>query len=507
MGLYSIHIFIQTLVRHFELLTEHQTKVRCDNKNALRSSSRKKQRIRSTSKCADLLRAFKTLHQTSPLNIHYGHVPAHLDDHFSWDELTVEQQLNVQCDSLAKRAVVRAIKQYSADLKEDRGLQLLPAERSAIFVCREKLTSDLAPDIRYNTSMDSAKLFLCTKRGWTDRQLEEVDWKHLNLCLKGKSPGYRIWLSKQHSDFCATRVQIKRWFGNTDNRCPSCEIRSETAAHLCRCPNEERTLLLKDNTAVLEEWLLKNDSTYHELAYLIPKYILCRGTVKFCDLGPMSPRMMEVATSQDAIGWRNFMEGRVSKRIYALQRNHLLTSSSQISAGSWMKQFISNILHITHSQWLFRNFMLHDSTAGYLRLKERATAAAQIDSLMSTNTSSIPEECSFLLEFDTEHLLQSDMDTQQYWIAAMEAALAARSRVPRSPAEPPSHQRPRRQWQSRWNASSVIAELREDARSRILPDDWIWTDTAVTRPSSGYRRPIHSSSNLHHKSNKKHKPD
>lgn len=266
-------------------------------------------------------------------------------------------------------------------------------------------------------------------------------------------------------------------------------------------------MLLKDNTDELEQWMLSHDNTYHELAYLIPKYILCRGTVKFCDLGPMSPRMMTIALSQDTIGWRNFMEGRVSRHIYTLQRAHLLTSSSHLTAHNWMKHFISKVLHITHSQWLFRNFMLHDSAAGYLRLKERATLAVQIDSLMSAQSSSIPEECRFLLEFDVDRLLQSDTNMQHYWVSAMEAALSAKSNIISRSSASPSQQPSRKAWQSRWNASSVILQLRADNRSRIIPSTWVWTSSSVTHPSSHYCRPAHMAAQLHHKSNKKHKPD
>ena len=507
LGLYSIHVFIKTLLRHFEQLAQHQAKVRCDNKNALRSSSRKNQRIRATSKCADILRAFRSLHRAGGLWVHYGYVPAHLDDILSWEDLTLEQQLNVRCDHLAKRAVERSVKHYSQGLAIERGLHLLPGESSAIIVDGIKLTSDPAPDIRFSTSYTEARSFLCAKRGWSPSQFDEVDWKSLHLCLKSKSPGYRIWLTKQHSDFCATWVQMRRWFGSPDDRCPSCEICAENAAHLCRCPNEERTMLLKDNTNELETWMLANDNRYHELAYLIPKYILCRGTVKFCDLGPMSSRMMELALSQDTIGWRNFMEGRVSHHIYKLQRAHLMTSSSRISAVSWMSQFISRVLHITHSQWLFRNFMLHDSAAGYLKLQERAAMAVQIDSLMSAHSSSLPEECGFLLEFDTERLLRSDLDTQHYWVAAMEAALAAKSVTSPTRREVTSGRSSRKAWRSRWNSSSVILQLRNDAQSRVVPSDWVWTTTAVTWPTSSYQRPVHSATQLHHKSNKKHKPD
>lgn len=63
LGLYSIHTFIHALTLHYPLIQNSHVKLRCDNKGALRTSSRKHKRIRPTSKCADLLRAFRTLHK------------------------------------------------------------------------------------------------------------------------------------------------------------------------------------------------------------------------------------------------------------------------------------------------------------------------------------------------------------------------------------------------------------------------------------------------------------
>lgn len=163
-----------------------------------------------------------------------------------------------------------------------------------------------------------------------------------------------------------------------------------------------------------------NNNTDHELCYWIPKYTMCRGQVNFVDLGPMSPRMYAIAESQDIIRWRNFMEGRILSKITALQRRHITLSGSHLPVKSWLSKFISAILHITHSQWIFRNFMLHDNAMRYLRLKEHTDAAIQIDLLMQSRPSSIPADSQFLLEFDTERLLSADMiDTQPYWLAAM----------------------------------------------------------------------------------------
>ena len=121
----------------------------------------------------------------------------------------------------------------------------------------------------------------------------------------------------------------------------------------------------------LERWLTKDHKTYSEIAYWVPKYILYRGTKKFADLGAMSPGMKTLAESQDKIGWRNFMEGRISKYFYSLQSYHLAFDTHYMNGEDWVRQFITRVLHITHSQWIYRNFSLHDRQRGYLRRKAR----------------------------------------------------------------------------------------------------------------------------------------
>ena len=95
----------------------------------------------------------------------------------------------------------------------------------------------------------------------------------------------------------------------------------------------------------------------------------------------MTPRMKALAQSQDKIGYRNFMEGYISIHFYEIQNFHLAMSSSFINEADWAKQFISKILHITHSQWIFHNFSLHDNRHGYLLKKKADEIALELESL------------------------------------------------------------------------------------------------------------------------------
>ena len=122
-----------------------------------------------------------------------------------------------------------------------------------------------------------------------------------------------MWLPKQHTGFCGTRLQVSYYKGLQGKQawCPNCGC-TETAAHICLCPSEDRTKLFLESTDEVQGWLDKDSKAKGELAYWIPKYILVRGTKNMAELGCMSPQMSCLAKSQDIIGCKNFMEGRIS---------------------------------------------------------------------------------------------------------------------------------------------------------------------------------------------------
>ena len=110
---------------------------------------------------------------------------------------------------------------------------------------------------------------------WSAEQFDEVDWDLLDTTLDKKPDGYKMWLSKQHTGFCGTRLQVSYYQGLEGKQawCPNCG-RKEMAAHLCLCPSEDRTKLFIESTEELQDWLFKDDKTGRELAHWLPKYIL-----------------------------------------------------------------------------------------------------------------------------------------------------------------------------------------------------------------------------------------
>ncbi len=210
-----------------------------------------------------------------------------------------------------------------------------------------------------------------------------------------------------------------------DERCTNCGAR-ETDAHLMRCPDEDRTHLLVETIENLEKWMETNGKTDPKLIYWVTKYLLMRDDKPFSQLEFMSEKMRALAESQDKIGWRNFTEDCISIHFYNIQRFHLSMSSSFLNGSDWTKQFISRILQITHSQWIYRNISLHDKRQGYLRNKRSEELLHQeITVLLELSPDEVPEGSRFLLEVNFTELTSAHLETQRYWTMAVNAALTA----------------------------------------------------------------------------------
>jgi len=193
-------------------------------------------------------------------------------------------------------------------------------------------------------------------------------------------------------------------------------------------------MLFKEGVAKLSSWMRQNDRTDPELAYWIEKYLLFRGTRSFASLvteggfGSLDVRV--AAVGQDMIGWTEFLHGKVSVEIAAIQKLHCMSSPAcRLTGNDWMKAFISHLLQMSHSQWIFRNYTLHDKQRGYLRLRLRSDTLREINELLETPPSEIHPQSQYLLELDHSSMYNARYEDQAYWVLALKAARRAGRRA------------------------------------------------------------------------------
>ncbi len=87
-----------------------------------------------------------------------------------------------------------------------------------------------------------------------------------------------------------------------------------------------------------------------------------------------------------------------------------------------MKAFVSQLIQISHSQWIFQNYTLHNKQRGYICLRERSDVLQEVHKLLNTASPNIPKESQYLLELDHSTLYNVSYKRQAYWILAMQVA-------------------------------------------------------------------------------------
>jgi hypothetical protein len=103
-------------------------------------------------------------------------------------------------------------------------------------------------------------------------------------------------------------------------------------------------------------------------------------------------------------------------------------SGNFLNGTDWTKQFITKILQIMHSQWMYQNILLHDKRQGYLHNKRSAELMKEMEALSDLAPEDVPEASRFLLGINFTELLKCHIETQKYWTLAVNAALATQNR-------------------------------------------------------------------------------
>ncbi len=95
-------------------------------------------------------------------------------------------------------------------------------------------------------------------------------------------------------------------------------------------------------------------------------YLRGRGTITCleCLVDLNLPHILQEFTElQDVIGWDSFVMGMVSTKLLPIQSAFSYSSRSSSNAMRWISGLITQLLQVTHTQWLYWCMLVHDCTA------------------------------------------------------------------------------------------------------------------------------------------------
>ncbi len=348
----------------------------------------------------------------------YSHVKAHQDDKTLFDRLSRSSQLNCMCDHLAKQRL-------SDGKPEPKGSHLLfPLEPIGITVGGEKLSSETGHLLRFHAHRQLARTFFHRKGILSQDRFDEVDWEPVHRTLHAVPRLFQVWASKHVLGVAGTMKFLAHQDGH-DPICPSCQACEETCTHVARCPEAGRMEAFSQAVVELSRWMNEN-KTHPNLVSVISEYAQGQGKTHYIECaGDLPPVIREFAVSQDKIGWGNFIVGMISTKFLDIQDSYLRVRGLAGSSEKWAMGLITQLLQVTHGQWIYRCVLVHDRTTGTLVNQHKTALLEEITKQLLMGAESLMEDDKFLLECNLSDIVTTSSKQQEYWLLAIQAAQKA----------------------------------------------------------------------------------
>jgi hypothetical protein len=186
-----------------------------------------------------------------------------------------------------------------------------------------------------------------------------------------------------------------------------------------------RVDVLHKSIDLLDQWL-RESGTEANLRKILIQYAHGRGGKSIQEIVGFQIQYRRLAASVDCIGWRRLMEGMISRELVELQKYAVTGTGSRMSVETWAKDLVIKLLEVTHGQWLYRNVVVHNRTAGDLVTRRKEEIRDALEEQMELGEEGLAEEDRFLLEINLDELDNSTGEDQTYWLLSLQAARDAR---------------------------------------------------------------------------------
>jgi len=306
--------------------------------------------------------------------------------------------------------------------------QPLPLEAVVVRIGKYKMTAGSEDSIVFWCHKALARRILDDpKVKWIDaEQFDEIYWPACYSALSGAKRMFQLFACKQTLSIAGTNQSQAYYTPGHDKKCPSCKVATETCAHVLTCEEAGRVEALHRSIDLLDEWLRDNGTEENLRRYLI-QYAHGRGGQTMLEIVGHQLQYRRLAASVDCIGWRRLFEGMISKELVELQKFALVESESRMTVDSGAKALVIKLIEVTHGQWIYRNVVVHDRTAGDLVSRRKEEIRIAIEEQIELGEDGLAEEDRYLLEIDLEDLDNSTGEDQMYWLLAIQSAREARA--------------------------------------------------------------------------------
>ena len=416
LGLLAIHLILAA-INKIDTRMQGRVSIISDCLGALmKAADLPPNRIPSKCRHSDILKNIM-LHCTNlSFDCNYAHVKAHQDDSVQYHKLSRAAQLNCWADITAKN-VIWGLAGEQLPIQ-----RVFPLEPVAVYIGKEKMTSDTGPRLRFWAHKHLARAFYEEARVLNNDQFDEVDWESVHSALYSVPRLFQVWACKQVNNIAGTNHNQAKYKPAHNPICPSCDEEVETCGHVLLCQEAGRVDVFYGSIKLLDDWL-RTSHTDNGLRQCIVDYAKGRGSTSMFDIARhRGARFQNMAASQDAISWRRFMEGMISKEIIAVQKRYTAISGSKLSIENWAQGLVIKLLECAHGQWLYRNVQVHNAVSRLKAVERKEELQREIEHQVMLRGTGLDEQDRYLLEINVGDLDTSSGEDQYYWLLAIRAA-------------------------------------------------------------------------------------
>jgi len=244
--------------------------------------------------------------QCSPLQIQLFHVKGHQDKNPK-RKLTLPEQLNVECDCLAKRYAHSATQSSTGF-----GNPAIPAAQLHLIIEGKLICRNVIPLLRTATSAQPYRRYLKEKFMWTERDLRTINWEVFSSTLKSfQSEDQRRLILFINDKLPLRASKAHPHYGS--KLCPSCQWEPETSQHLLTCTNASREEHFRTLKSVLSKWTQEVGLHPCVLTTFWLGLVATRTGMEYPAPLPELPQPLQAPIqTQMRLGWKQLYYGRTA---------------------------------------------------------------------------------------------------------------------------------------------------------------------------------------------------
>jgi len=409
------------LIRAMERLSNTSTKLElaCDNDRVLEVVQTFTY-INPNMKHHDVIRSMIEIRDSLKSDIKYLKVQAHRSERVAYDELTRMEQINTECDLLAKIARQELPTISGKDnVFQSEGLSIWDASN-------EKLTCNLHESIFKHYFSRKAQTTMMQKFGWDVHQYDAIDWQANHKANSLMSQSTKQWISKFVTKFLPIGRNMLRRQHWREDYCPRCRVCVETHDHLLTCTHHQCQHTFRVSLEKIDLWLqaqLTPTKLIFDILHVITEWKM---GIETC----LSSVQTYPVRNQIRLGVRHFIEGRILQDFATYMEDHYRSINSKKTGSKWAATFLQKMWTVLHRpQWENRNSFVHKINEEAIKTRERENLQNELTTLYLSN---LPENLlttdQHLYSKTLSELLQQPNAHIMAWVEEMRVALSSRDR-------------------------------------------------------------------------------